>query len=65
MKIRFAMLFVALGVGGCFGYKPFQPPPYLSESWEKSGVSENQVLASLLDVDLLSRLDVFPGCRSN
>jgi len=49
MKTHLSLLLTSLLISGCFGYKPFQPPPYLSESWEKAGASETDVIASLLE----------------
>ena len=39
---------LTISIGGCFGIKPFQPPPAEYESWEKSGVSDPEVRRTLL-----------------
>ena len=50
LAVRWSIIFSFVVIlGGCLGYKPFQPPPPPSESWTKAGTSEADVAAALLE----------------
>lgn len=49
MKRSLIAFLLAVNLDGCFGYKPFQPPPSPSESWSKAGASETDVASALLE----------------
>jgi hypothetical protein len=36
-------------LSGCFGWKPFQPPPTEFESWSKAGVASVEVKKAMLE----------------
>ena len=36
-------------LGGCFGFKAFQPPPYEYENWDKAGSTEADIGRALLE----------------
>lgn len=44
-----ATLIAAGLLSGCFGFKPFQPPPDPDQRWKKAGVTNTEVVAALLE----------------
>ncbi|MFK2902214.1 hypothetical protein ISP15_17945 [Dyella jejuensis] len=34
---------------GCFGFKPFQPPPDPDKRWRKPGATDTEIVAALLE----------------
>jgi hypothetical protein len=49
MKIFITAVFFCAFLSGCFGHKPFQPPPYYSETWKKPNMSEDETITALLE----------------
>ena len=46
------MTITTVFLDGCFGFKPFQPPPYEYENWDKLGATEADVGKALLECGL-------------
>jgi hypothetical protein len=62
--ISVALLFFS----GCFGYKPFQPPPDDQDRWRKSGATNTEIVKALLecgDSSPRARFNGDPGMTPN
>jgi hypothetical protein len=61
MRALLLCCFAAILLCGCFGFKPFQPPPSGNERWRKSGATEPDVTAALLECGYLEPRGRVPG----
>lgn len=43
------ILTAAIMLTGCFGFKPFQPPPDPDERWRKPGATNTEIVVALLE----------------
>lgn len=49
MRILTTLLCLSIALTGCFGGKPFQPPPPIYTTWIKNGVSQEEVKHAMRD----------------
>ena len=53
MKAIFVLITSSMLVG-CFGFKPFQPPPDPDKRWRKNGATNTEIVAALLECGMPS-----------